>query len=147
MDEMKAQNHLTLHVICLWGLRGFFLLSHLLGLSKVAPIALSVLSWEGLELGGPALKLHPSPEPSLLLDHFLPCLTHQRSLGPHRSRWSHQECERKMTLLTVFALGPRVTLAWLTLHSPVSASAALPLQHRCSGLRNSVPTPRFCPHL
>ena len=71
MNEMKDQNHLTLHVIYLWGLRGLFLLSHLLGLSKDAPIALSVLSWEGLELGGPALKLHPSPEPSLLLGHFL----------------------------------------------------------------------------
>lgn len=147
MDESKAQNHLTLHVACLWGLRGSFLLSHLLGLSKAAPITLSVLSWERLELGGPALKLPPSPEPSLPLDHFLPCLTHQCSPGPPRSRWSHQECERKMILLIAFALVSRAALAWLTLHSPVSAPATLTLQHRCSGLRNSVPTPRFCPHL
>lgn len=51
MDELKAQNHLTLHVACLWGLRGSFLLSHLLGLSKAAPITLSVLSWKGWSLG------------------------------------------------------------------------------------------------
>lgn len=46
MNEMKVQNHLTLHVICLWGLRGSFLLSHLLGLSEAAHMTLSILSAE-----------------------------------------------------------------------------------------------------
>lgn len=101
MDEMKAQNQLTLHVACLWGLRGSFLLSHLLGLSKAAPIALSVLSREGLELGGPALKLHPSPEPSLpwtTFSHASPTGAPQVPLaqgGVTRSvkgRWSYSQC-------------------------------------------------------
>ena len=100
----------------------------------------------GRSLAGPALKVHPSPEPSPPQDHFLPCLTHQCSPGPPHSRLSQQECERKMILLPAFAPVLRVALAWPTLHSPAPAPASHLLQLGHSGLRKCVhpqilPTP------